>query len=145
MALFLFTKNILAGKPIQIFNHGDHIRDFTYIDDIVDGTLRASDDIAQPNPDWDPHDPDPATSNAPFRIFNLGANRPVELMAYVEAIEQALGKKSVKEFLPLQPGDVPATKADVSEAQAQLGYDPKISVNEGVRRFVEWYRQYYGE
>lgn len=145
MALFLFTKNILAGKPIQIFNHGDHIRDFTYIDDIVDGTLRASDDVAQPNPDWDPHDPDPATSNAPFRIFNLGANRPVELMAYVEAIEQALGKKSVKEFLPLQPGDVPATKADVSEAQAQLGYDPRISVNEGVRRFVEWYRQYYGE
>lgn len=145
MALFLFTKNILAGKPIKIFNHGNHIRDFTYIDDIVDGVLRASDAIAQSNPDWDPHDPDPATSNAPFRIFNLGANRPVELMAYIEAIEQALGKKALKEFLPLQPGDVPATKANVSEAQTQLGYDPKFSVNEGVRRFIEWYRQYYGE
>lgn len=145
MALFLFTKNILAGKPIQIFNNGNHIRDFTYIDDIVSGVLQASDDIAQPDPGWNGENPDPARSNAPFRILNLGANRPVQLMEYVEALESVLGKKAEKEFLPLQAGDVPATKADVSEACRQIGYEPKVSIQQGVREFVNWYREYYAE
>jgi UDP-glucuronate 4-epimerase len=143
MALFVFTKNILEGKPINLFNFGNHVRDFTYIDDIVDGIIRASDEIAQPNPHWDSTRPDPATSNAPFRIFNLGANRPVELMKYVEALEDALGKKAIKEFLPLQAGDVPATVSDISMIHAAIGYTPAVPVREGIRRFVEWYRDYY--
>jgi UDP-glucuronate 4-epimerase len=145
MALFLFTKNILARKPIQIFNNGNHTRDFTYIDDIVTGVLQATDDIAQPDPVWTADHPDPARSNAPFRILNLGANRPVHLMAYVEAIENVLGRKAEKEFLPLQAGDVPKTIADVSEAQRQIGYDPKTSIQQGIRHFVNWYREYYGQ
>ena len=145
MALFLFTKNILAGKPIQIFNNGNHVRDFTYIDDIVSGVLQAADDIAQADPGWNGEKPDPARSNVPFRILNLGANRPVQLMEYVEALENVLGKKAEKEFLPLQAGDVPATKADVSEARRQIGYEPKVSIQEGVRHFVNWYREYNRE
>lgn len=143
MALFLFTKNIIEGKPIKLFNNGQHVRDFTYIDDIVDGIIRASDDIAQPNIKWNSDDPDPATSNAPFRIFNIGNSQPVALADYVEAIEAAVGKKAIRELLPLQPGDVPNTFADVSEIAAHVGYRPCTSVREGVANFVEWYRGYF--
>lgn len=143
MALFLFTKNIIEGKPIKLFNNGQHVRDFTYIDDIVDGIIRASDDIAQPNIKWNSDDPDPATSNAPFRIFNIGNSQPVALADYVEAIEAAVGKKAIRELLPLQPGDVPNTFADVSEIVAHVGYRPCTSVREGVANFVEWYRGYF--
>lgn len=143
MALFLFTKNILEGNPIQVFNHGNHTRDFTYVDDIVEGVIRASDQIAQPNPAWNSGAPDPATSNAPYRIFNIGNSTPVALSEYIEAIEDAVGKKAIKEFLPLQPGDVPNTVADVSELVAAVGYKPATPVREGVRKFVEWYRDNY--
>ena len=145
MSLFLFAKNILEGKPIQVFNNGRHTRDFTYIDDIVQGVLRASDQIAAPNPGWDSANPDPASSNAPFRIFNIGNNAPVPLGEYIEAIEAALGRKAVKEYLPLQPGDVPQTYADVSELQKQVGYKPTTSVKQGIEQFVRWYLDYYGE
>ena len=145
MALFIFTKNILEERPINLFNYGRHVRDFTYIDDIVEGVLRASDDIARPDPEWDSANPDPATSNAPFRIFNIGANRPVELMAYVEALEDALGKKAVKEFLPLQAGDVPVTISDISTTKAAIGYSPAVSIREGIGHFVKWYREYYSQ
>lgn len=143
MALFLFTRNILAGKPIAVFNHGNHTRDFTYVEDIVEGVIRASDDIAQPNPAWDSGDPDPATSNAPFRIFNIGNNNPVKLSAYIEAIEDSLGKKAIKEMLPLQPGDVPDTFADISELVNAVGYRPATPVTTGVANFVSWYKSYY--
>ena len=143
MALFLFTRNILEGKPIQLFNHGNHIRDFTYVDDIVEGVLRTSDDIAAPDPAWNSDRPDPATSNAPFRILNIGNSDPVPLGAYVEAIEAALGRKAEIELLPLQPGDVPNTFADVSELSAKVGYRPATPVKEGVAAFVQWYRQFY--
>lgn len=145
MALFLFTRNILAGQPIRLFNNGNHVRDFTYIDDIVDGIIAASDQIAAANPGWDSSDPDPATSSAPFRVFNIGANRPVELLTYVEALEQVLGKKSLREYLPLQPGDVPATVSDVSAATKAFGYAPKTAIGDGIGKFVEWYREYYCE
>ena len=144
MALFLFTKTILAGEPIEVFNYGNHTRDFTYVDDIVEGVIRASDQIAAPNPAWSSDTPDPATSNAPYRIFNIGNNAPVKLIDYIEAIEEALGKKAIKELLPLQPGDVPDTYADVSELVRRSGYKPATPVREGVARFVEWYRGYYG-
>ncbi|MBY8965027.1 NAD-dependent epimerase [Algiphilus sp. NNCM1] len=143
MALFLFTKKILAGEPIQIFNNGNHTRDFTFVDDIVEGVIRVSDDIATPNPKWDSADPDPATSNAPYRLFNIGNNSPVQLMDYVEAIEEALGKEAVKEYLPLQPGDVPSTYADVSRLEQAVGYRPSTPVKEGVSAFIGWYRDYY--
>lgn len=143
MALFLFTKNIIEGKPIKVFNHGNHTRDFTYIDDIVEGVIRTSDSAATPNPEWSSDTPDPATSNAPFRIYNIGNNAPVKLSAYIEAIEEALGKKAVLDLLPLQPGDVPDTYADVSELVRAIDYKPATEVKEGVRRFVEWYRDYY--
>lgn len=143
MALFLFTKNIIAGQPIKLFNNGEHIRDFTYVDDIVEGVIRASDDIAKPDPDWDSDNPDPATSNAPFRIFNIGNNDPTHLTAYVEAIEDALGIKAIREFLPLQPGDVPNTFADVSTLERAVGYRPATPVREGVANFVRWYRGYF--
>lgn len=144
MALFSFTKAILAGEPIKLFNNGDHIRDFTYVDDIAEGVIRASDQVATPDPNWDSSNPDPATSNAPYRIFNIGNNDPTELTAYVEAIEEALGRKAIREFLPLQPGDVPNTYADVTTLVAATGYKPGTPVREGVRRFVEWYREYFG-
>jgi len=143
MALFLFTRNILEGKPIPVFNHGNHTRDFTYVDDIVEGVIRASDDIAKPNPQWDSAEPDPASSNAPFRLFNIGNSHPVKLSAYIEAIEAAVGKKAVKELLPLQPGDVPDTFADVGELQRQVGYRPDTPVRTGVANFVRWYREYH--
>ncbi len=144
MALFLFTKNILEGKPIAVFNNGKHTRDFTYIDDIVEGVIRISDKAAEPNPAWDPANPDPATSNAPFRIYNIGNSSPVQLESYIEAIEQALGRKAQQELLPLQKGDVPDTYADVTELAAAVNYKPATPVAEGVARFVQWYREYYG-
>ncbi|RYG87784.1 MAG: NAD-dependent epimerase [Alphaproteobacteria bacterium] len=143
MALFLFTKNILAGEPIKVFNYGDHTRDFTYVEDIVTGIVRASDQVAQPNPAWNSDKPDPATSNAPFRIFNIGNNDPVKLSAYIEAIEQALGKTAIRDLLPLQPGDVPSTYANVDELMKAVDYKPSTPVQEGVSAFVRWYRQYY--
>ncbi len=145
MALFLFTKNIIAGKPIQVFNHGNHTRDFTYVDDIVEGVIRASDQIAELDPNWNSDSPDPRSSNAPFRIFNIGNNSPVKLTEYIEAAEEAIGKKAIKEMLPLQPGDVPDTYADVSELEKAVGYKPATPVREGVKAFVDWYRGYYGE
>jgi len=144
MALFLFTKKILAGEPIQLFNNGDHTRDFTFVADIVEGIMRSSDDIAAANPEWQSDRPDPSTSNCPYRIFNIGNNSPVPLAAYVEAIERCLNKKAVREFLPLQPGDVPSTYADVSALQAAVGYKPATPIADGVKQFVEWYREYYG-
>lgn len=144
MALFLFTRNILEGKPIQVFNHGNHTRDFTYVTDIAEGVIRASDQIAQPNPHWNSDQPDPATSNAPWRLFNIGNNNPVKLSAYIEAIEAAVGKKAIQELLPLQAGDVPDTYANVNELQTAVGYKPATPVKEGVANFVAWYRQFYG-
>ncbi|MEQ8327964.1 MAG: NAD-dependent epimerase [Parvibaculum sp.] len=143
MALFLFTKSILAGESIKVFNKGNHTRDFTYVDDIVEGVLRSSDQAATADPAWDSDVPDPATSNAPFRIFNIGNNNPLKLSAYIEALEKALGKKAIQELLPLQPGDVPDTYADVSLLQAQVGYTPATTVEEGVGKFVSWYFAHY--
>ena len=144
MSLFLFTKNILAGEPIDVFNNGDHLRDFTYIDDIVEGVLRSLDKIATPNPAWDGMNPDPSTSSAPYRLYNIGNNHPVELMYFIECIEKALGKTAKKNFLPLQPGDVPRTYADIDGLARDIGFRPKTPIEEGIRRFVEWYRSYYG-
>jgi UDP-glucuronate 4-epimerase len=143
MALFLFTKSILEGKPINVFNYGNHRRDFTYIDDIAEGVVRATDRIAQPNSDWNSDDPDPASSKAPYRLYNIGNNQPVELMKYIECIESCLGKKAEKNLLPLQQGDVPDTFADVDALVQDVGYKPATPVEEGVRRFVEWYVSYY--
>lgn len=143
MALFLFTRSILAGEPIQVFNHGNHTRDFTFVEDICEGVVRASDQIAAPDPAWSSEHPDPANSNAPFRIFNIGNNSPVKLIDYIEAIEEATGRKSIREMLPLQSGDIPDTFADVSALEKAVGYKPSTPVGEGVRRFVNWYRDYY--
>ncbi|MDR5906823.1 NAD-dependent epimerase [Franzmannia qiaohouensis] len=143
MALFKFTKNILADEPIPVFNHGNHTRDFTYVDDIVEGVIRASDQVATANPDWDSDAPDPATSNAPYRLFNIGNNDPVKLSAYIEAIEAALDKPAKKDLLPLQPGDVPDTFADSSELEKAVDYKPATPVKQGVANFVAWYRDYY--
>ena len=144
MALFLFTKKILAGEPIQLFNHGNHQRDFTYIADIVEGVIRVSDRIAAPHPGWKAAAPDPATSFAPFQIFNIGNSSPVNLGVYIDTLEEALGKKAIRELLPLQPGDIPNTYADVTLLQDATGYKPSTSVREGIGQFVAWYRGYYG-
>lgn len=144
MALFKFTKNILEGKPIPVFNNGNHTRDFTYVDDIAEGVIRASDAIARPDPGWNGDTPDPATSLAPFRIYNIGNSSPVRLGDYIEAIEAVLGRKAIKEMLPLQPGDVPDTYADVGDLVTELGYKPAVPVSEGVRSFVDWYLDFYG-
>ena len=144
MALFKFTKNILEGKPIQLFNSGNHMRDFTYVDDIVEGVVRASDDIAAPNPGWESDRPDVATSNAPFRILNIGNSVPVPLLAYVSAIEDVTGRKAQVELLPPQPGDLPNTFADVSELASLTGYRPSTSVRDGVAAVVASYRQFNG-
>jgi len=143
MALFLFTRKILAGESIPVFNYGKHRRDFTYIDDIVEGVIRVLDHPAQPNPDWDSDHPDNASSRAPWRLYNIGNNRPVELMHYIETLEKCLGREAEKELLPLQPGDVPDTYADVDDLVREFDYKPDTSVEEGVARFVEWYRDYY--
>ena len=143
MALFKFTKNILAGEPIDVFNYGNHRRDFTYIDDIVGGLIAALDHVATPNPDWSSDEPDPGTSRAPYRLYNIGNQQPVELMHYIEVLEDCLGKKAEKNLLPLQPGDVPDTWADVEDLVADVGYRPATSVEVGVERFVKWYLDYY--
>ncbi|HEX9626146.1 MAG TPA: NAD-dependent epimerase [Acidiferrobacterales bacterium] len=143
MALFLFTQGILEGTPIKVFNHGKMVRDFTYIDDIVEGVIRVIDRPAKPNPGWTGLAPDSATSYAPYRVFNIGNNQPVELMRYIEVLEDCLGKKAVKEMLPMQDGDVPSTVADVSELTAATGFKPATPVEVGIRRFVEWYREYH--
>ena len=144
MALFLFTKNILAGKPIDVFNHGKHTRDFTYVDDIVEGVVRVSDRPAARNSNWKSDAPDPATSSAPWRVFNIGNGKPVQLLRYIEVLEQELGKKAIMNLLPLQLGDVPDTSADVQALSDAVGYRPDTPVEVGVKRFVEWYRAYYG-
>lgn len=143
MALFKFTKAILEGKPIQVFNHGKHRRDFTYVDDIVEGVIRVLDQPAQPNPDWCGKAPDPGTSMAPWRVYNIGNNSPVELMDYIAALESALGKTAIKELLPLQAGDVPDTYADVDDLVEQFHYKPDTSIEDGISRFVAWYRDYF--
>ena len=143
MALFLFTKAILNGEKIQVFNYGKHRRDFTYIDDIVEGVIRTLDNIAQPNPDWTGAKPDPGTSRAPWRVYNIGNQSPVELMKYIEVLEQCLGKTAEKELLPLQPGDVPDTYADVEALVQDVGYKPGTPIEVGIARFVEWYGSYY--
>ncbi|HNT27572.1 MAG TPA: NAD-dependent epimerase [bacterium] len=144
MALFLYTDAILAGRPIEVFNHGNMQRDFTYIDDIVEGVVRVIDRPPAGDPSWDGARPDPASSHAPYRLYNIGNSAPVKLTDFIEAIEQALGKKATRELLPLQPGDVPATYADVSDLTRDTGYRPATDIAEGVRRFVAWYRAYYG-
>ena len=143
MALFLFTKNILAGKPIDVFNYGKHRRDFTYIDDIVEGVIRTLDHTATANPDWDPADPDPGTSCVPYRIYNIGNQQPVELMDYIGVIEDCLGKKAEMNLLPLQDGDVPDTWADTKDLASDVGYQPSTSIEVGVKNFVEWYLEFY--
>lgn len=144
MALFKFTKSIIEGSPIQLFNNGNHTRDFTYVDDIVRGVILSSDRIAEGNPSWDSQNPDPATSRAPFRVLNIGNNNPVKLMDYVRAIEKAVGRDAVIELLPLQAGDVPDTYADTRELEKLTGYKPRTSVELGVSRFVSWFRDYFG-
>jgi UDP-glucuronate 4-epimerase len=143
MALFLFTKNILAGRPIDVFNYGRHRRDFTYIDDIVEGVIRALDRIPGPNPDWSGDNPDSATSYAPYRLYNIGNNNPVDLTHYIEVLEQCLGRKAERNLLPLQPGDVPDTYADVQDLVDDVGYKPATSIEEGIANFVTWYREFY--
>jgi len=144
MALFLFTRNILEGKPIDVFNDGHHRRDFTYVDDIAEGVVRATARIAQPDPNWNSKAPDPASSSAPFRLYNIGNSKPVELMRYIEVIEECLGRKAVKNFLPLQLGDVPETYANVDDLVRDVGYRPATPIEVGVRKFVEWFCEYYG-
>ncbi len=145
MALFLFTRAILAGEPIKVFNHGKMRRDFTYIDDIVEGVVRIVDRVAEPDPDWSGERPDPGTSYAPYRNYNIGNNNPVELMHLIATLEQALGREARKEFLPLQPGDVPATCADVDDLARDVGFRPDTPIEVGVQKFVDWYREYYGK
>ena len=143
MALFLFTKAILEDRPIDVFNHGKMKRDFTYIDDIVEGVYRVIHKLPEPDPDWSGDDPDPCTSYAPYRIYNIGNNQQVELMRYIEVLEDCLGKKAEKNFLPLQMGDVPATYADVDDLVQDIDFKPDTPVETGIRRFTEWYRSYY--
>ncbi|RNL64615.1 NAD-dependent epimerase [Zhongshania marina] len=143
MALFKFTQLILQDKPIPVFNNGHHSRDFTYIDDIVEGVIKSSDQIATPDSKWSAAEPKPANSNAPFRIFNIGNGNPAQLSDYIDALEEALGKTAKREMLPMQPGDIPDTHADTSKLQQATGYKPDTSVREGVQKFVDWYRNYY--
>jgi len=143
MALFMFTKNIIEGKPIDVFNYGHHRRDFTYIDDIVEGVIHTMDHTATPNEDWDAADPDPGTSMAPYRLYNIGNQQPVELMRYIEVIEECVGKKAEKNLLPLQPGDVPDTWADTEALSNDVGYAPSTPIEVGVKNFVDWYLEFY--
>lgn len=144
MALFKFTKAILAGDPVDLYNHGKMVRDFTYVDDIVEGILRIADKPAEPNSAWDPQNPDPASSSAPYRIYNIGNSDPVQLMDYLAAIEEALGKKAITNMMPMQPGDVVGTWADTHDLEAATGFKPATPVREGIQAFVDWYRSYYG-
>jgi len=143
MALFLFTKAILEDRPIDVFNHGNMQRDFTYVDDVVEGIVRLMPVTPTPDPAWSSDAPDPASSDAPYRIFNIGNSSPVQLMHMITALEEALGRTATKNFLPMQPGDVPATYADVADLASATGYQPQMTIREGVQRFVEWYRDYY--
>ncbi len=143
MALFLFTEAILKGEPIKVFNHGKMRRDFTYVDDIVEGVVRVLDNTAAPNPAWSSDRPDPSTSAAPYRIYNIGNNSPVELMDMIGAVERALGQEAKKDFMPMQPGDVPATYADVDALVEDVGFKPETPLETGIGRFIEWYRAYY--
>ena len=144
MALFLFTKAILEDRPIDVFNHGKMVRDFTYIDDIVEGVYRVMHHMPEPNTAWDSNDPDPATSKSSYRIYNIGNNRKVDLMRYIEVLEECLGRKAQKNFLPMQPGDVPATYANVDDLVRDVGFKPDTPIEEGIKRFVAWYKDYYG-
>lgn len=143
MAYHLFARAILAGEPIQVFNHGNMSRDFTYIDDIVEGVVLAAAKPPQGKPDWNPLDPDPAASTAPYRVYNIGAGRPMPLLNFILELEQSLGKEAVKEFLPMQAGDVESTFADISGLQRDFGYNPAVDLHEGIQRFVQWYLEYY--
>ena len=144
MALFQFTRNILEGKPINVFNNGHHKRDFTYVDDIAEGVVRACERVAEPDPKWNSGAPDPSSSSAPFRVYNIGNNEPVQLMRYIEVIEECLGRKAQKNFLPMQPGDVPETYADIDDLVRDVGYRPATPIETGVRNFVDWFCRYYG-
>jgi UDP-glucuronate 4-epimerase len=143
MALFLFTRNILAGKPIDVFNYGHHRRDFTYVNDIAQGVVRACDRVATGNPEWNSDAPDPASSKAPYRLYNIGNNEPVELLTYIRTLEECLGKKAEMNLLPLQAGDVPDTWADIDDLTRDVGYTPATPVSVGIRNFVDWYLEYY--
>ncbi len=143
MAYFLFTKAILEGKPINVFNHGKMRRDFTYIDDIVEGVVRIIDRLPEPNPDWTGDNPDPGTSYAPYKIYNIGNNQTVELMRFIEVLEDCLGRKAEKNFLPMQMGDVQATWANVDDLSRDVGFIPSTTVEVGLKKFVDWYREYY--
>lgn len=144
MALFLFTENILQGKAIKVFNNGNMMRDFTYIDDIIEGVVRVMDHIPEANTQWSGDKPDPGSSPAPYRLYNIGNHNPVKLMDFIEIIEEALGKKAIKEFLPLQPGDVPASHADVADLVDTVGFKPATHIRDGIDRFISWYLEYYG-
>ena len=143
MALFKFTKGIIEGTPIDVYNRGLMRRDFTYIDDIVEGVIRVLDKTPEPNPNWSGDTPDPSSSIAPYKLYNIGNNNPVELMHYIETLEKALGKTAIKNLLPMQPGDVPATYADVADLETDVGFKPQTSVEEGIENFVQWYKKYY--
>ncbi|MEQ3629172.1 MAG: NAD-dependent epimerase [Hyphomonas sp.] len=143
MALYLFTDAIVRGEPIQIFNNGEMSRDFTYVDDIVEGILRISEKVAEPDPDWDASAPNPSTSNAPYRIYNIGNDHPVSLLDYVDALEGALGRKAIRTLIPMQPGDVKNTHADITKITESVGYRPATSVKDGVEKFVLWYKEYH--
>jgi UDP-glucuronate 4-epimerase len=143
MALFLFARAIIDGQPIEVFNNGHHKRDFTYVEDIVEGVVRATDRPAAANPEWDSAHPDPASSRVPYRLYNIGSNRPIELLRYIEVLEQCLGRKAERVMKPLQPGDVPDTFADVTELIRDVGYKPDTPIEVGVRKFVDWFRDYY--
>jgi UDP-glucuronate 4-epimerase len=143
MSLFMFTRNIIEGKPIDVYNYGNHRRDFTYIDDIVEGVVRVIDKPAQPNPGWSSEDPDSGSSKAPYRVYNIGNNNPVHLLSFIETLEKCLGKLAIKNLLPIQLGDVPDTYADVSDLVNDLGYKPATGIEVGIQNFVAWYRQFY--
>jgi UDP-glucuronate 4-epimerase len=143
MALFKFTRQMLAGEPIDVFNHGHHTRDFTYVDDIVEGIVRTLDRTAAANPAWRGDTPDPQSSSAPYRLYNIGSNNPIQLMRYIEVLEETLGVEAKKNLLPLQPGDVPDTFADVTDLMRDTGYRPDTPIEEGIRNFVAWYKDYY--
>ncbi len=145
MALFLFTRAILADEPIKVFNHGNQSRDFTYIDDIIEGVVNIMDRIPSGNPQWNSDRPDPGTSKVAYRLYNIGNNQPVPLMEFIETIENVLGKKAKKEFLPLQPGDVPSTFADVQDLESDIGFKPNTPIKKGIEKFMEWYLDYYGK
>jgi len=144
MALFKFTRSILAGQPIDVYNYGHHRRDFTYIDDIVEGVVQTLDKVAAPNPQWSGDEPDPGTSRAPYRLYNIGNNEPVELLRFIEVLEQCLGRRAEMNLLPMQDGDVPDTYADVDDLMCDTGYRPATPIETGIARFVAWYRDYYG-